>query len=334
MRALAGGLALVLLGGGCASHLADRIVAPKAVPAFPAAAGIEARFAATSRRIALDNGVALRVRTIEPGDHGDDYRVTEHDGALRFALSFPRPAGSVLAARGDVVMLHGWGGQGLWMLPWAGALAREGFRVHLVDLRGHGDSDSAPVGYGTREADDIAWLVPRLGAAQAPIHLFGISYGATSALFAEPRLRGRVRSIVAIAPFVNAGEALRSAGNARAPRWLPAGTWPAAVARAGQRLGLDFDAIDLRPVVRDAGTCMLLLHGTDDALLPVQGARELARESSQVRYVELPGEGHESLALRSDRYGAAIARWLAQGDGTSCPDFELDGAGEPAATTR
>src|SRR3546814_9495781 len=82
----------------------------------------------------------------------------------------------------------------------------------MVDLRNHGRSSRAPAGFGARESRDIAALVEQLqvdGRLPPPVYLFGVSYGAATALFAEPLLRERIAGIVAMESYANAGDGVR-----------------------------------------------------------------------------------------------------------------------------
>src|SRR3546814_5322154 len=76
----------------------------------------------------------------------------------------------------------------------------------------HGRSSRAPAGFGARESRDIAALVEQLqvdGRLPPPVYLFGVSYGAATALFAEPLLRERIAGIVAMESYANAGDGVR-----------------------------------------------------------------------------------------------------------------------------
>jgi pimeloyl-ACP methyl ester carboxylesterase len=254
-------------------------------------------------------------------------------------------------SRGTVLLLHGWGMDATSMLPWAAALADRGWEGWLVDLRGHGGSSDAPAGYGTREAADVAALVAALerdGRLEPPVTLLGVSYGATTALFSEPALRGRVRAIVALAPFSNAGQAVRelvagslddTGGSLHARALRRVARWryddpdriDAAIAMASRTLGLEIDAVDLLPVVAGTDTCTLLLHGGNDDLVPIAHSRRIAAGADVVQLIELASEDHISLPLRVDWLAAPVADWLdaavadASGEahGAACPGFPL-----------
>lgn len=288
----------------------------------------------------------LAFAVIEPRDFGLDYRYQRAPDELGMAFEFragaPRRPPPV---RGTVVMLHGLtmdaSTQGLWAI----ALAEEGYRTVLLDLRNHGFSGDGPAGYGTREAQDVQALLARLRAERRlaePVVLFGTSYGAVTALHAAADDRAGITGVVAMEPFANAGDSVRQfvqrlktgegGGTARVLGWwlrrtLPAHELDAAIARAGEMLGLDLDALDTSAALAATPACVLHLHGAQDTLVPVASARRLARTGNdRLHYVELPDENHYSLPARIDWLRAPLRDWLGRlpppGTG-ECPPLAL-----------
>lgn len=295
-------------------------------------------------RLARDGGPELAYAVLEPRDYRLDYRyqrqADEMGMSFRFNTSAPRLPGPV---RGTVVLLHGWtmdaSTQGLWGM----ALAGHGYRTVLLDLRNHGFSGKAATGYGTREADDVLALVAHLRAQKRiaePVHLFGTSYGAVTALHAAARSPG-IAGVVAMEPYANAAESIRQyaallktgdSGGLRARLlglWLRATVRDAeleqALDRAGETLQLDLGRLDTADALAATRGCVLL-HGAGDRLVPVASARTLARASARLHYVELPDENHFSLPARIDWLLDPIRHWLAtagQADGDTCPSLSL-----------
>ena len=80
------------------------------------------------------------------------------------------------------------------MLPWSLQLAESGYRVVTLDLRNHGQSGAGPSGYGTYESDDVVDVISELrarGEVTGPLYLFGVSYGAATAVFTADKLGTR-----------------------------------------------------------------------------------------------------------------------------------------------
>lgn len=102
----------------------------------------------------------------------------------------PAPSGK---PRGTVLLAHGIFNNRVQMLSRAGFLHRAGYQVLLMDLRGEGESDKAPLTVGVEESRDFLAAEDYLRATRRlkePLVFFGLSLGAIAALRAgveEPR---------------------------------------------------------------------------------------------------------------------------------------------------
>lgn len=290
-----------------------------------------------------DEGRRLHYLSLEPGSYGFEPTYQDTGEAFSFAFSIGEAQASG-SPRGTVVLLHGWSTGAVTMFPWLAGLAQNFFRTVALDLRGHGSSDPAPLGFGPREAEDVIALVDHLeeaGQLQEPLYLLGVSYGAAAAAFAAERLKQRVAGTILIAPYGNAatgiasgvagllavppsglaGHAVRAAQKAR----YDESHIEAAIDRASESLGLNLRELDVGDALEATETCGLLLHGALDRLIPVAAARTLAQRGASTRFVEFPNDGHFSLPLRVDWLTQALAAWMAdacEGKGT-CPELQL-----------
>lgn len=99
-----------------------------------------------------------------------------------------------------VLLLHGWGSRADHMQPIAAALS-DTYRVHNVDLPGHGHSPVPPVALGVPEHGElIAELIrERTGG---PVTIVGHSNGGRIALYmaGEPVMKHLVRRLVLVSP--------------------------------------------------------------------------------------------------------------------------------------
>ncbi|GAB3340729.1 alpha/beta fold hydrolase [Marilutibacter aestuarii] len=244
------------------------------------------------------------------------------------------------STRGTIVYLHGWGNDGSMMLPWATALARQGYRGILPDLRHHGRSDEAPPGFGPREARDILQLLPgwrEQGLVEGPVYLFGLSYGAATAIFmaaqADEAGTGQPTALIAIAPFDNAATAIerfaRELLDGDALPWFVRrhhgmDELPDAIAEAGRKLDVDLASIDASQAAAATSTCMLLVEGGRDRLVPAGSARRIADAAPHARQVTLPLETHMTAGLRLDWLAVPFGEWLQEvADTAGCPAIDL-----------
>ncbi|WP_425501662.1 alpha/beta fold hydrolase [Pseudoxanthomonas koreensis] len=144
--------------------------------------------------------------------------------------------------------------------------------------------------------------------------------------------------VVAMESFDNAGRAIRdmvphmlqrepdSLGEWASHQWLrwrfDEHTLDAAIAEADRQLALDLDRVDVGVALAQAPACVLLIHGRDDAHVPVAHGRALAASAPRARYLELPGEDHLSLPMRLDRLGPTVLDWFERtptSNGGACP---------------
>jgi len=221
--------------------------------------------------------------------------------------------------RGTVVLLHGHRGRKEDHLPICERLCAAGFRCLLPDLPGHGDHPHGAASFGHRE---VAWLEDlhqraseNLGAPDQPAFLFGVSQGGAIALQAAARDPERWRGVVSIAAFAELESTMQRAAERLPPAlqplrgacvsavhcgaWLRSGMWPPAVRP------IDHAASLRQPV--------MIVHGADDALVPLADARELHRRtpSPRKRLWIVPDAGHgRVLAAAADRTYPEICRFL------------------------
>jgi pimeloyl-[acyl-carrier protein] methyl ester esterase len=220
----------------------------------------------------------------------------------------------------DLVLIHGWALHGGVFAPLAERLAPR-FRLHLVDLPGHGLSRDP------EEPLDLAGVISAIAARTPPAIWLGWSLGGLFALRAAATLPG-VRGLAMVAAT---------------PRFVRAPDWPHAVepqvfARFGEELASDYAGTLDRFIALDTlgsehgraelKTLRALLHarGQPDRSALQDGLHLL--ESSDLRRA-LPGLRVPSLWLggRRDRLvdprGMAAAAALAPG----ARFIELAGAG-------
>jgi len=207
----------------------------------------------------------------------------------------------------------------------AGMLHRHGYSVLLIDLRNHGESDSANRRYagGTREYRDILgawdWLVGR-GVPADRIGVLGVSFGAASALIAggeDPA----IAAVWADSSWADIDVVVR--------RFLvrdgrPDILVPGAIAMARLVAGDDLRARSPRAAVaRYAGRALAIVHGGSDVDLPPEYANVLrtaagAAGVSVREYWIVPGAGHtEAVYVHPAEYEARLARFF--GDALGSP---------------
>jgi pimeloyl-ACP methyl ester carboxylesterase len=244
-----------------------RAIAAAAVPAVIALGAHQAdRY--LHRRLAP----AGREMPHEPEDVGltaEDVWLTSTGGTALHGWFAPPPS----PRAPGVVVLHGWGANGSLMLPIAALLQRAGLAVTVADVRGHGHSEPVAHVSQPRFADDLETFLD-FTAAQPEVDdvaVLGHSVGAAAALLVASR-RPDVAATIAVGSYADARELM-----ARAPgmQRLPAGLVAAVFRRMELSMDCRFD--DIAPVrtVREVQSPVMVVHGSEDDIIPMDDFRRL-----------------------------------------------------------
>lgn len=208
------------------------------------------------------------------------------------------PPGAVVAPA--VVVMHGWGANASLMQGCAAPLQEAGLAVLLLDARCHGRSDGERFTSLPRFAEDIEagldWLRQQPQVDVQRLAVVGHSVGAGAALLSATR-RHDVRAVVSVSAFAHPQEVMRRyLADYRIP--YPLLGWYV-LHHVQKVIGARFDAI--APLCSIARlTCpVLLVHGSEDEMVPLNDARRLyaAGQPGQVKLLEVPGRHDLSTAL-------------------------------------
>jgi pimeloyl-[acyl-carrier protein] methyl ester esterase len=222
----------------------------------------------------------------------------------------------------DLVLLHGWGlHSGVWseVLP---ELARR-FRVHAVDLPGHGHSRDTVVAQFDDAAAWVAACVPRgailcgwsLGgliaqriAAGGGANVRALVLASSTPCFVERTDWPHAMKPETLASFASSlradyaatldnfvrlnalnGARSREAVRTFTRRVSERGTAPVAALEDGLRW---LREVDLRENIASITQPAVVIHGARDALAPIEAGRWLARHLPTASFIELPDAAH------------------------------------------
>jgi dipeptidyl aminopeptidase/acylaminoacyl peptidase len=293
---LAGGRALVHWG------IRKGLAAPR-VPHHtdPGALGLD--FA--TLRIGTENGKSLHAWFIPA-----PVRAARDDAGAVDSAAVPKDEADVSPeAAPAVVVMHGWGGNAALMLPLARPLHEAGYATLFVDARCHGASDDDTFASLPRFAEDtehaFAWLVAQPGVDAARIALLGHSVGAGAVLFAASRTP-QVAAVVSVAAFSHPAAMMR--------RWLAAKRIPEKplgryiLDYVQKTIGHCFDDIAPVSTIARIRRPVLLVHGADDAVVPIDEALQIyaMRGDTPVELMTVSGD-HESFADLEHHMGQLVA---------------------------
>ena len=175
------------------------------------------------------------------------------------------------ATNGDtsiIVYFHGNGNNALVGAARAEPLTANGHAVLVASYRGYGDNPGKPTETGLF-ADADAWMAKaRALSPDGKMFLFGHSMGGAVAL--EMAGRNHVDGVITLGAYTS----LRDAAPGVAKPFLP-------------------DRYDNRAAIARVSAPILIIHGTDDAIIPYDQAGQLvAASGGKARLLTLPDAGH------------------------------------------
>ena len=233
--------------------------------------------------------------------------VTGHDGETLQGHWMPQEN-----ARRVIIAMHGW--RSSWYNDFgmvADAWAADGCSVLFAEQRAQGESGGEQMGFGLIERYDcldwIYWVISRCGK-EIPIYLCGISMGATTVLLtAGLSLPPSVRGVIADCGFTSPQAIWKHVTRNNlhigpmTPPWM-------ADAILRQRIHTGSDPISTVDALKSCSVPVLLIHGTDDRLVPVEMTYENYKAcASPKRLLVVPGAGHGmSYFVDKDGYESAV----------------------------
>ena len=209
------------------------------------------------------------------------------------------------APAATIFVLHGIRDTRISMVGLGRQLAAAGFRVFLIDSRGHGASTGDVLSYGIFEARDLSAMIDQLaaeGQIAGAIGAIGFSYGAATAIEWAGRDR-RVAAVVAVASFASVRSIMPGycarlvpVVGPMVPGFLLDRTLRAAGARGG------FDPAEASPLAAIAGARarVLLIHGRADGHIPLANSEAIQRGAPD-RVELLVAEGEDHATVMADR---------------------------------
>lgn len=200
-----------------------------------------------------------------------------------------------------VIFSHGWAESKQTVLARLGALAPVCSKIIAWDLPGHGEASRGHARLGVSERRELATIVGRVtdeaaaeGAAR-PIVLFGFSLGAGVSIEAAAASEGVIAGVIAEAPYrlpwTPARNVMELKGFPHRLNLRPALLLAGAALGAGPFWG-SFD----RAAYAACLACpLLVIHGSEDEICPIEDGRAIAEAAPQGRLVEVAGAAHLDL---------------------------------------
>jgi pimeloyl-ACP methyl ester carboxylesterase len=190
-----------------------------------------------------------------------------------------------------VIVLHGWGGNAAHMLDLAPAINEAGLHSLFLDARNHGLSEHDDHVSMLKFAEDLGTAVAYLQQRDdvTDVAVIAHSVGAAAAIY-YASYNDDVSAVVAVSSFAHPGELMDENLPLPGPvRW-------AVLWAVETMIGKGFDVIAPRSRVVYVSSPLLLVHGEQDDIVPVEDSYELAELGSDTELLIVPEGAHSDLA--------------------------------------
>ncbi|MCC6681738.1 MAG: alpha/beta hydrolase [Phycisphaeraceae bacterium] len=240
----------------------------------------------------------------EPAEVG--LQAEEVDWSLTGGVSSP---GWIIQGRradlAPIIVIHGHRNSRYGTLRRAVRLVDYASQVVIFDLPAHGDATGGRCTLGADEPADVAKIIEQLAAPR--VLLYGSSMGAGIALGAALQCPQQVGGVIVEGVFPRWRQPVWATMRLRRCPPFPFTDLAGLVMRLlGVRLGYDrvADAAKLH--------CpLLVLHGEQDAICPLAGAKAVAAAARRSTLMIFPGAAHENMAEADEStYRAAVERFV------------------------
>lgn len=211
----------------------------------------------------------------------------------------PTPVGQVAVwceGQGPVVLLvHGWSGRHADMAAFVAPLVAEGLQVVSIDLPAHGQSDG-----DTASMDDMAAAICAIADATGPVRgiiAHSVGCAATATAFGLGMRAGRTVFVSPPARYAYFARAFS----------MQVGLDPELLSAALRSRHVDVDRIDLPLMVPAIDTRALVIHSSDDQVVPFENGEAIAAAWPGARFVACEGLGHRRILADPRVVGHAVA---------------------------
>ncbi len=231
-----------------------------------------------------------------------------------------QPAAGVGGLTG--VFVHGWGHSRIDSLQRIEPFAPLVDRIVLFDLRGHGESTGGASRLGDGEEDDLLALLDRLDEGNNGSFLVvGHSMGAVIALRAttkardqtsgvgQPPVNRRIAGVVLYAPYCEFHRSLQGRLRVNGLPSRPISDLALLVHRAR---GVKPASLDPKQLAR-LDLPLLVIHGVDDQVAPLDHARRIAEAVPGATLIEIGGAAHtDAHHIDETRHDDAVRAFVAR----------------------
>ena len=240
----------------------------------------------------------------------EEVSIRSRDGLKLWASYLEAPN-----ARGCMLLMHGFRSWSHFDFSMVLRFYHEhGLSILLVDQRAHGRSEGEYIGYGILERYDCqqwAWYLHAKLGGRVPIFLDGVSMGAATVMMAaELELPRSVVGVIGDCGFNSAWDQIAYCMK----MWYHLPAFPLLHLMDGicrRRAGFGLRDTTAAASVANSALPLMLLHGTEDEMVPVTCAAEIAAAKEPLEKVIVEGARHGcSYLLQPQRCDEALLRFV------------------------
>ncbi len=231
------------------------------------------------------------------------------DRHLRVAVGPPNASISCFLLNPDtyqepvatILILHGHRDEKLSQIGLAEYLASVGYRVVIVDHRGHGLSTGDYLGYGAFESNDMVAVLDRLEQEEliaGSVGIVGFSYGGAVGIQCAAKDR-RVQAVVSVSTFASLRLVVGDYVDCFLPFVAPLlseSQIQDAVERAGNIGGYSPDDANTEQAAHKLRIPLLIVHGEQDWRIPPYHGKRLSQAAGGIcKFIPIPNRGHRDI---------------------------------------
>lgn len=208
-----------------------------------------------------------------------------------------------------IILVHGWGCNSDYMIPYIKKLYPYGYNLLTFDLRSHGNSDHVKYpnmlefSYDIRSAVKFALKQNNLGTGN--IGIIGLSIGGSAAIHAAA-YDNNIKTIVTVGAFAEPGNVISQKFHRRK---IPSFPFKWIIMNYFQyRMKAKFDQIAPLNNIQKTNANILLIHGNNDKVVPPEQGKMLKKAGNQdsVKLWILPDKGHSDCNDHEDFWDKLI----------------------------
>ncbi len=207
-----------------------------------------------------------------------------------------------------LIIVHGWGANAEMMLPLAQPFHQAGMDVLLYDARNHGQSDGDSFSSLPRFAEDLSQVLAwtKQNNPDHSVIALGHSVGAAATILAASH-GADLDLVIGVSGFAHP----RLMMNRHLNRpWLPRFLRPLILNYVQWVIGFRFDDIAPMNRIPHVRCPVLLAHGSDDTVVPIEDMHRIVASATAERPVQVmavAGAQHDSVELFQQHAGELIA---------------------------